>query len=227
MSVKEFAARSLITRWIQLAGTIGMSWAPASGIVAARMLGQGRSEASLDAFLSRARHASFLAAASVALVYAAVCLSAPRIHPDLDAQTHAIVSGFLVVLVPLPFPKQSNATCGNALRAGGETVPVMHIFVWSRWGFRIPATVILAWGLDAPAWAVLSPLPGEAGTLNVGEAGTVEAGGETHRFGRGDLLYLGMGSGASPPGDGDGRRTSRKPPSSSPPPRATTSTARG
>ena len=36
----------------------------------------------------------------------------------------------------------------------------------------------------------------EMGVLNIGEEGTVEANGETHTLGRGDLVYLGMGSGA-------------------------------
>ena len=35
----------------------------------------------------------------------------------------------------------------------------------------------------------------EMGVLNVGDEGTVEADGETHRLGRGDLVYLGMGAG--------------------------------
>ncbi|KGJ02737.1 4-deoxy-L-threo-5-hexosulose-uronate ketol-isomerase [Paracoccus halophilus] len=36
----------------------------------------------------------------------------------------------------------------------------------------------------------------EMGIVNIGEAGTVQAGGETYRMARGDVLYLGMGSGA-------------------------------
>lgn len=36
----------------------------------------------------------------------------------------------------------------------------------------------------------------EMGIVNIGEAGTVEAGGETYSMQRGDVLFLGMGSGA-------------------------------
>ncbi|MCT4371525.1 5-dehydro-4-deoxy-D-glucuronate isomerase [Yangia mangrovi] len=36
----------------------------------------------------------------------------------------------------------------------------------------------------------------EMGIVNIGAAGTVEAGGETYEMGRGDVLYLGMGTGA-------------------------------
>ncbi|MBN8181462.1 5-dehydro-4-deoxy-D-glucuronate isomerase [Roseibium aggregatum] len=35
----------------------------------------------------------------------------------------------------------------------------------------------------------------ELGILNIGEAGTVKAGGETYQIGKGDVLYIGMGSG--------------------------------
>ena len=158
MSVNEFAALSIITPWIQVAGTIGMSWAQATGIVVAQMLGSGSHGAALDAFVGRAWRASFAAACLVALAYAAVCLSAPVIYPALDAETKGLLVGFAAVLVVLPFPKQSNAICGNTLRAGGQTVPVMYIFVWSQWGFRIPATAILVLWLEAPAAWVLSLL---------------------------------------------------------------------
>ena len=158
MSVTEFAALSIITPWIQVAGTIGMSWAQATGIVVAQMLGRGRSAAALDAFVGLAWRTSFLAAAIVAMVYGLVCLWSPVVYPDLDARTHATLLSFLVVLLVLPFPKQSNAICGNTLRAGGETVPVMHIFVWSQWAFRVPATAVLVLWLDVPASWVLSLL---------------------------------------------------------------------
>ncbi|WP_299819259.1 5-dehydro-4-deoxy-D-glucuronate isomerase [uncultured Jannaschia sp.] len=36
----------------------------------------------------------------------------------------------------------------------------------------------------------------EMGVLNIDETGTVSVGGETHRVGRGEILYIGMGSGA-------------------------------
>ncbi|WP_068115478.1 5-dehydro-4-deoxy-D-glucuronate isomerase [Tropicimonas marinistellae] len=35
----------------------------------------------------------------------------------------------------------------------------------------------------------------EAGILNIGEAGTITAGGETYELARGDMLYIGMGAG--------------------------------
>ncbi len=35
----------------------------------------------------------------------------------------------------------------------------------------------------------------EMGVLNIGEAGTVRVGGETHDLGRGEVLYIGMGAG--------------------------------
>ena len=44
----------------------------------------------------------------------------------------------------------------------------------------------------------------EVGILNIGEPATVRAGGESYRLGRGDVLYLGMGSG--PIGFGAGGR---------------------
>lgn len=158
LSLNEFAAMTLILPWIMVAGTVGMSWAQATGIIVAHMLGQGASAAKLDRFLSGAWRGAFVAAALVAAVYAVVCLTADQLYADLDAQTRAIVFGFLPVLLLLPFPKGSNAICGNTLRAAGDTVYVMHVFLWSQWLFRVPATVIAVVYLDLPAVWVLSIL---------------------------------------------------------------------
>jgi len=149
MSLNEFAAMTLIAPWIMVAGTIGMQWAQATGITVAQLLGQRENEAVLDGFLSSAWRGAFIAAGLVALVYLAVCLSAGLLYADLSAGTRAALLGFLPVLL-LPFPKGSNAICGNTLRASGDTVYVMHIFLCSQWLFRVPATAlaVLYFGLS-------------------------------------------------------------------------------
>jgi Na+-driven multidrug efflux pump len=48
--------------------------------------------------------------------------------------------------------------CGNTLRAGGDTVYVMMIFVCSQWLVRVPATALFVLYLDLSATWVLSLL---------------------------------------------------------------------
>ena len=60
MSLSAFAAMTLIVPWIMVAGTIGMQWAQATGILVAQLLGDRRNENELDQFLSSAWRASFL-----------------------------------------------------------------------------------------------------------------------------------------------------------------------
>lgn len=158
LSLNEFAAMTLISPWIMVTGTIGMQWAQATGILVAQLLGQRQSEAVLDGFLSRAWRGAFVAAAFVALLLVAVCLSANRLYADLSAETRGILLAFLPILLILPFPKGSNAICGNTLRASGDTVYVMHIFLWSQWLWRVPATAIAVLWLDLPAVWVLAIL---------------------------------------------------------------------
>ncbi len=158
MSLSGFAAMTLIMPWVMVAGTIGMQWAQASGIIVAQLLGDRRPAAVLDQFLSAAWRASFGAAALVAVVYGAICLSPPYLYPSLSAETQTILASFALVLIVLPFPKQSNAICGNTLRASGDTVAVMHIFVWTQWLFRVPATALAVLVLDLPPVWVLSLL---------------------------------------------------------------------
>ena len=156
LSLNEFAALTLIAPWIMVAGTIGMQWAQATGIIVAQLLGQRVNESVLDDFLSSAWRGSFIAAGFVALVYLAVCLSASVLYADLSTETRGLLLGFLPILLLLPFPKGSNAICGNTLRASGDTIYVMHIFVWSQWLFRVPATALAVLYFDVSAVWVLS-----------------------------------------------------------------------
>ncbi len=161
LELNEFAAMTLIAPWIMVTGTIGMQWAQATGIIVAQLLGQRRDEAVLDRFLSSAWRGAFIAAGAVAALLLAVSLSANTLYSDLAPQTRAILLSFLPVLVLLPFPKGSNAICGNTLRAAGDTIYVMHIFVWSQWLFRVPATALAVLYLDVGAVWVLSLLLAE------------------------------------------------------------------
>ena len=78
------------------------------------------------------------------------------IYPDLEHETRAILFGFLPILLILQFPRATNAICGNTLRAAGDTVYVMHIFVWSQWAFRVPATALFILYFDLSAFWIMS-----------------------------------------------------------------------
>ncbi len=158
LSLNAFAAMTLIGPWIMVTGTIGMQWAQATGILVAQLLGQRQPEPVLDAFLSSAWRGAFAAAALASLLLGSVCLSANLLYPDLNAETRATLQSFLPILLLLSFPKGSNAICGNTLRASGDTLYVMHIFIWSQWLFRVPATALAVLYLQVPAVWVLSVL---------------------------------------------------------------------
>ncbi len=158
LSLNEFAAMTLVAPWIMVGGTIGMQWAQATGIIIAQLLGRNAQEAVMDRFLRGAWRGAYVAAFAVAAVYLVVCLSANLLYRDLEAETRAALLGFLPILLVLPFPKGSNAICGNTLRASGDTIYVMHIFVWAQWLFRVPATVLAVLWFDLAAFWVLSLL---------------------------------------------------------------------
>lgn len=142
MSVNEFAAITLILPWVQVVGTLGMSWSQSIGICIAQLLGRGVPSVDLDEFLGRVWRIALVAAGMVSTIYLFVCLSSGWLYADLQPETIAALFGFLPVLLLLPFPKGSNAVCGNTLRAGGDTIYVMNIFVGSQWLFKVPATAL-------------------------------------------------------------------------------------
>lgn len=156
MALNDFAAMTLIAPWNMVAGQIAMQWTQATGIIVAQLLGQRVSEPALDKFLSSAWRGAFVAATVVALIFIALCLSVDWLYPELTGETRATLFGFLPILALSSFPRATNAICGNTLRASGDTVYVMHIFVWSQWLFRVPATALAVLVLAAPAFWVLS-----------------------------------------------------------------------
>lgn len=158
MALNDFAAMTLIAPWNMVAGQISMQWTQATGIIVAQLLGQRTPEATLDRFLSAAWRGAFVAAAIVATVFIVLCLSVDTLYGDLTAETRATLFGFLPVLVLSTVPRATNAICGNTLRASGDTVYVMQLFLWSQWLFRVPATALAVLALGLPAFWVLSIL---------------------------------------------------------------------
>lgn len=158
MSLNGFAAMTLIAPWNMLAGQIAMQWTQATGILVAQLLGKRTSEKVLDHFLSRAWRGAFVAAGLVALLFLAMCLSLAWIYPKLEDETRRILFGFLPILLIIQFPRATNAICGNTLRAAGDTVYVMHVFIWSQWAFRVPMTALFILYFDLSAFWILSLL---------------------------------------------------------------------
>lgn len=153
LSISQFAAMTLIMPWVQVFGQFMTSWAQATGIFVGQLLGRQVSADSLDGFLSRVWRVTFILAALVSLLHLLTTLSFNWIYDDLmDETRHALLS-FLPIILLLPFPKSSNAICGHTLRAGGDAVYVMNIFVFSQWAVRVPLTAVFILYLDASvAW---------------------------------------------------------------------------
>ena len=153
MSVNDFAAITLVMPWVMVAGTLGMAWAQATGIVVAQQLGAGAGENTLDRFLSVAWRAAFVAAGLVAVIHMGLCVASPWIYAGLEADTLLAFWWFWPTLLLLPFPKGSNAICGQTLRASGDTLAVMNIFIAGQWLFKVPMTALLVLVFEVPvAW---------------------------------------------------------------------------
>ncbi|MEL7344819.1 MAG: MATE family efflux transporter, partial [Pseudomonadota bacterium] len=155
LSINYFAAMTLILPWIQFVGTLGMAWAQAAGIIVGQMLGSQDDTRRVDQFLREAWQGALAAACLVAVIYVALCLTSGVLYANLEQETRRALYSFLPILMILPFPKGSNAMCGHSLRAGGDTVYVMKLFVLSQWLVRVPFTFVLVFLLDVHVAVVL------------------------------------------------------------------------
>lgn len=148
LSISQFAAMTLIMPWVQVFGQFMTSWAQATGIFVGQLLGRRLPVASLDHFLSRVWRITFVFAGLVSSMHLLASVSYSWIYDELTEETQKILWSFLPVLLALSFPKSSNAICGHTLRAGGDTVYVMNIFLFSQWAVRVPLTALFILYLD-------------------------------------------------------------------------------
>ena len=161
MALPSFAAMTLIAPWIMVTGQISMQWTQATGILVAQLLGKQATQSTLDQFLSRAWRGAFVAAGVVAGLMLVLTMSVDVLYPALLPETRAVLVGFLPILLVLQFPRATNAICGNTLRASGDTVYVMKLFLWSQWAFRVPLTAICVLQFDLAAVWILALLLAE------------------------------------------------------------------
>ena len=148
LDVYQFAAITLILPWVRIAGQLSYTWTQATGIYVAQLLGRPISPAALDEFLSRAWRGAFIAAVIVAIAYAVIIYATRFIYSDLAEQTRIALLSFLPILLVVPFPRVSNAICGNVLRAAGDTKSSMNIHLAANWLFMVPLTAIFVLVLD-------------------------------------------------------------------------------
>ncbi|MEL6522085.1 MAG: MATE family efflux transporter [Pseudomonadota bacterium] len=142
MGVNQFAAMTIILPWVQLTGQLMITWAQASAILIGQLLGNGAPSGKIDRFLTRSWRSALGLGIVVIVTYVALGLSFPLLYRDLQDETLDALTSFLPALVLLTLPKCSNAVCGNTLRAGGDTVYVMNIFLVSQWLIRVPLTAL-------------------------------------------------------------------------------------
>lgn len=153
LNVYQFAAMTLIMPWVRLAGQLSYTWTQATGILVAQLLGKALSGAELDEFLSRAWRSAFIAAAVVAVMYAVIIVATRWVYSDLSNETRIALLSFLPILLILPFPRVSNAICGNVLRASGDSKSSMNIHMSANWFFMVPMTAVFVLLLDlSVAW---------------------------------------------------------------------------
>lgn len=156
LPVNQFAAMTLMMPWIAIVGTFSIAWAQATGIIVAQLLGEGHTGPTMDAFLKHSWKGAAVASTLVSVIYLGIIFASGWVYAGLQEETLATLFSFWPILMLLPFPKTSNAMCGQSLRAGSDTVYVMNIFLSSQWFCKVPLTFIFIYWLDLSATWVFS-----------------------------------------------------------------------
>ena len=150
LGINQFAALTLITPWIKVAGHLSTAWAQATSIIVGQLLGN-KSWELLDSFISKAWRMSFLISIVISLAYLSMFYLFEAIYSDLQAETLSTLWQFMPILIVIPFIRTSNTLCGNVMRAGGDAKHIFWIHALTQWLVIVPlsALFVLYWELSA------------------------------------------------------------------------------
>lgn len=150
LGINQFAALTLITPWIKVAGHLSTAWAQATSIIVGQLLGN-KSWNLLDSFISKAWRTSFLISIVISLAYLSMFYLFEAIYTELQAETLNTLWQFMPILILIPFIRTSNTLCGNVMRAGGDAKHIFWIHALTQWLIIVPlsALFVLYWELSA------------------------------------------------------------------------------
>jgi putative MATE family efflux protein len=141
LGVNQFAALTLISPWIKVAGHLSTAWAQATSIIVGQLLGN-KSWGMLDTFISKAWTVSFYISIVISLAYLGMFFLFEQMYPDLQSETLQTLWLFMPILVILPYIRASNTFCGNVMRAGGDANHVFKIHAFTQWLVIVPLSAL-------------------------------------------------------------------------------------
>nr|CAA6806405.1 MAG: Unknown protein [uncultured Thiotrichaceae bacterium] len=150
LGVLEFAALTLITPWIRVAGHLVTAWAQATGILVGQLLGRNAREY-LDRFVSHSWRMAFVLSGVVSLCYLGMFFMFEWFYPELQQETIDTLWQFMPILVVVPFIRSSNTICGHVLRAGGDATHAFKIHFYAQWLVIVPLSALFVLYLDLHA----------------------------------------------------------------------------
>ena len=150
LGINQFAALTLISPWIKVAGHLSTAWAQATSIIVGQLLGN-KSWGMLDRFISKAWTASFYISIFMSLAYLSMFYLFEFMYSDLQTETLATLWLFMPILVILPYIRASNTFCGNVMRAGGDANHVFKIHALTQWFVIVPLSALFVLYLDLGA----------------------------------------------------------------------------
>ena len=150
LGINQFAALTLITPWVKVAGHITTAWAQATGILVGQLLG-GKVWDWLDQFISQSWRIILLLGGMVAAIYLGMFYLFEALYPELQEETLSTLWQFMPILVAIPVLRASNTICGHVLRAGGDAVHVFKIHSTVQWLVVVPLSALFVLYLELSA----------------------------------------------------------------------------
>ena len=151
LPVTEYAAIVLVLPWLRMGGQVSTAWAQATSIHIGQLVGRGDTLL-IQKFASGVLRVTVLVALGLAVLYIGYAMGVPYIYPAQTSTVLVLIQSLAPVYVLLTFFRTVNTTCGQALRAFGDSGYVLVTHASTQWLAAIPLCALLLYWQVPVVW---------------------------------------------------------------------------
>jgi Na+-driven multidrug efflux pump len=151
LPVAEYAAIVLVLPWLRMGGQVSTAWAQATSIHIGQLVGRGE-ETQTQRFVRQAFRVTIIVALVLSFLYIGYAVGLPFIYPNQTENVIELIKTLAPAYVLLTLFRTVNTTCGQALRAFGDSGFVLLTHASTQWLAAIPLCALLLYWQVPVVW---------------------------------------------------------------------------
>ena len=156
LPINEYAAVVLVMPWLRMGGQVSTAWAQATSIHISQLIGQDLKTQTV-AFVEKIMPITLSVGIVLGLLYVGFGYSASFIYPSQHPETLAVIIQLVPLYMALTVFRTINTSCGQALRAFGDSGFVLKVHASTQWLAALPLCALFLY-LNVPVFWVFAML---------------------------------------------------------------------